>query len=210
MPYRILQEAFMKIDIRSLKAIKKAKYNPRKISDNQLTILAQSIERFGFVDPVIVNDRNGVLIGGHQRIKAAERLGLTHVPVVGVDLDETEEKALNVALNKISGEWDIDLLRGVLEDIKSEGLDLSLTGFESEEITSLLSSTNLIDYSVLDDDDSDRKLTDMLKEVRKGIVVDFHVIEEYEAANEMIKSLRPMNVDIGNILLKALKAYNGE
>jgi DNA modification methylase len=93
----------------------------------------QSIERFGFVDPVIVNDRTGILVGGHQRLKAAKKLGLKDVPVVAVNLDEAEEKALNVALNKISGEWDLDLLRGVLEDVQAAGLDLSLTGFTDDE-----------------------------------------------------------------------------
>ncbi len=123
----------MQVDIRPIKGIKTAKYNPRKISDQALESLKQSIQRFGFVDPVIVNDRTGVLVGGHQRIKAAKELGLEAVPVVGVNLDEGEEKALNVALNKISGEWDLDLLKGVLEDVQAAGLDLSLTGFSEDE-----------------------------------------------------------------------------
>lgn len=123
----------MQVDIRPIKGIKTAKYNPRKISDQALASLKQSIQRFGFVDPVIVNDRTGVLVGGHQRISAAKELGLEAVPVVGVNLDEGEEKALNVALNKISGEWDLDLLRGVLDDVQAAGLDLSLTGFTKDE-----------------------------------------------------------------------------
>lgn len=123
----------MQVDIRPIKDIRMAKYNPRKISDQQLASLKQSIERFGFVDPVIVNDRTGVLVGGHQRIKAAKELGLKQVPVVGVNLDEAEEKALNVALNKISGEWDLGLLKGVLDDIQASGLELSLTGFTEDE-----------------------------------------------------------------------------
>jgi hypothetical protein len=121
------------VEIRPIKGIGLAKYNPRKISDQALDSLVQSIERFGFVDPVIVNDRTGILVGGHQRIKAAKKLGLKDVPVVAVNLDQAEEKALNVALNKISGEWDLDLLRGVLEDVQAAGLDLSLTGFSDDE-----------------------------------------------------------------------------
>lgn len=123
----------MNVEIRAIKQIRTAKYNPRRISDQQLASLKASIERFGFVDPVIVNDRTGTLVGGHQRIKAAKDLGLKDVPVVSVNLDEGEEKALNVALNKISGEWDLELLRGVLDDVVAEGLDLSLTGFTEEE-----------------------------------------------------------------------------
>ena len=123
----------MKVENRDIKSIKLSKYNPRKISKNAHASLVASIKRFGFVDPVIVNDRTGVLVGGHQRINAAKDLGLVQIPVVSVDLDEAEEKALNVALNKISGEWDLDLLRGVLEDVQSAGLELSLTGFSDEE-----------------------------------------------------------------------------
>lgn len=123
----------MNVEIRPVKGIGLAKYNPRKISDQALDSLVQSIERFGFVDPVIVNDRTGTLVGGHQRIKAAKKLGLKEVPVVSVNLDDAEEKALNVALNKISGEWDLDMLRGVLEDVQAGGLDLSLTGFTEDE-----------------------------------------------------------------------------
>jgi DNA modification methylase len=123
----------MNVEVRPIKSIGLAKYNPRKISEQALDSLVQSIERFGFVTPVIVNDRTGILVGGHQRIKAAKKLGLKDVPVVAVNLEEAEEKALNVALNKISGEWDLDLLRGVLEDVQAAGLDLSLTGFTEDE-----------------------------------------------------------------------------
>lgn len=133
----------MQVEVRPIKTIKTAKYNPRQISDQALDSLKQSIERFGFVDPVIVNDRTGTLVGGHQRIKAAKALGLKDVPVVGVNLDEAEEKALNVALNKISGEWDLDLLRGVLEDVVAEGLDISLTGFSEDEWQAIQSGAGL-------------------------------------------------------------------
>lgn len=128
----------MQVDVRPIESIRTAKYNPRKISQQQMDSLKASIERFGFVDPVIVNDRTGVLVGGHQRIKAAKELGLKQVPVVGVNLDKAEEKALNVALNKISGEWDLDLLKGVLDDVLAGGLALSLTGFTEDEWSAMV------------------------------------------------------------------------
>jgi ParB-like chromosome segregation protein Spo0J len=133
------------VEIRPIKGIGLAKYNPRKISDQALDSLVQSIERFGFVDPVIVNDRTGILVGGHQRLKAAKKLGLKDVPVVAVNLEEAEEKALNVALNKISGEWDLDLLRGVLEDVQAAGLDLSLTGFSDDEWAAMIGDALNVD-----------------------------------------------------------------
>src|SRR6266705_2170884 len=97
--------------------IRFADYNPRKISDAEMTSLKRSIERFGFVDPVVVNRRRGkqwsaaergaVIVGGHQRVRAARELGHKAVPVVYVELPPDDEKLLNLALNKIGGEFDL-------------------------------------------------------------------------------------------------------
>ena len=130
----------MRVELRDIDGIKLAKYNPRKMSKDAHAALVASIKRFGFVDPVIVNDRTGILVGGHQRIKAAKDLGLSQVPVVAVDLDEADEKALNVALNKISGEWDMDTLKSVLGDVKSAGIDVSITGFSDDDIDKIIGS----------------------------------------------------------------------
>jgi hypothetical protein len=197
----------MQVDIRPIKGIKTAKYNPRKISDQALESLKQSIERFGFVDPVIVNDRTGVLVGGHQRLKAAKALGLDSVPVVGVNLDEGEEKALNVALNKISGEWDLDLLRGVLEDVQSSGLNLSLTGFSELEIDSLLSDATPIDYKILDDSDADARLEQLKECVKRAILVEFENTADYDEAFQIAKKFRADSVDIGVLLLQAMREH---
>lgn len=90
------------VDPRTLKA---ATYNPREITAEAFEALKGSLRQFGFVDPAIVNSRTGVLVGGHQRVKAAIDLGMATVPVVWIDVDETTEKALNVTLNnfKIGG-----------------------------------------------------------------------------------------------------------
>ena len=83
-----------------------AKYNPRKDlkpGDPEFEKLRRSIEEFGYVEPIIWNERTGVVIGGHQRLKVLQRLGYAEVECVVLDLDEQKEKALNVALNKISG-----------------------------------------------------------------------------------------------------------
>jgi ParB-like chromosome segregation protein Spo0J len=195
------------VEIRPIKGIGLAKYNPRKISDQALDSLVQSIERFGFVDPVIVNDRTGILVGGHQRLKAAKKLGLKDVPVVAVSLDEAEEKALNVALNKISGEWDLDLLRGVLEDVQAAGLDLSLTGFGEQEIESLLTQSGEIDYSVLDGAVYEDRLQELAEGVKRSLVVEFENNEEYEEAAETAKRFRADKVDMGAIFLKGLREH---
>lgn len=112
-----------------------AGYNPRvqlKRGDTQFEALRNSIERFGLVEPLIVNSRNNVLIGGHQRLSVLKENGVTETEVVLVDLDEQKEKALNLALNKIDGEWDFDKLDDLLEGLEKD--DIRYTGFTEEEV----------------------------------------------------------------------------
>jgi len=90
-----------------------AEYNPRELTQDQHQDLKDSITRFGFVDPLIVNthkERKNILVGGHQRLKIAKELGYKDVPCVEVDLSPDQEKELNVRLNKNTGQWDWDAL----------------------------------------------------------------------------------------------------
>jgi len=112
-----------------------AKYNPRKISESELQKLANSIELNGFLEPIIVN-RDNTIIGGHQRLKAAARLGYTEVPVVYVDLDKDDEKALNIALNRIGGSFDEELLTQLIQTIAAD--KLKNTGLDDNEIENAL------------------------------------------------------------------------
>ena len=117
-----------------------ASYNPRKElkpGDPEYEKLKRSIEEFGYVEPVIWNKRTGVVIGGHQRLRVLKDLGFTEVDCVVLDIDEQKEKALNVALNKISGEWDIPLLTSLLKDLNDGGYDATITGFDVSEMSSL-------------------------------------------------------------------------
>lgn len=104
-----------------VRELKPAPYNPRDISEAAFTGLMESIKKFGFVDPLIENSRTGLLVGGHQRLKAAEALGIETVPVVQVDLSDSEEKALNVTLNnpRISGFY-TDALQDLLGEIEMD------------------------------------------------------------------------------------------
>ena len=88
--------------------------NPRRISDAELDSLTRSIRQFGFVDPVIARREDKVVIGGHQRLLAARRLGLASVPVILLDLSGNQARLLNLALNRISGSWDEELLARLL------------------------------------------------------------------------------------------------
>ena len=118
-----------------------APYNPRqalKAGDPEYAKLRRSIEKFGLVDPVIWNSRTKRVVGGHQRLTVLRDLGHTTAPTVVVDLDERLEKALNIALNKIAGAWDLTLLRDLLTEIEVSGEDVTLTGFDPKEIEEIL------------------------------------------------------------------------
>jgi ParB-like chromosome segregation protein Spo0J len=132
----------MEIKKISVELINPAKYNPRKDlrpGDPEYEKLKRSIEEFGFIEPLVWNRRTGCLVGGHQRYKILLEQGVTEVECSVVDLDEAKEKALNIALNKIGGDWDYQKLAELLEDIKLTGLDVELTGFDSAEIDKLMS-----------------------------------------------------------------------
>ena len=118
-----------------------AEYNPRidlKPGDKEYEKLKRSISEFGYVEPVIWNKRTGNVVGGHQRLKVLIDIGLTEVDCVVIDLDETREKALSIALNRIQGEWDEDKLSNLMAEFNATTFDVSLTGFDDQEISELL------------------------------------------------------------------------
>ena len=124
----------------ALDKIKMATYNPRKDlkpGDVEYQKLKRSIEEFGYVEPVVWNKRTGNIVGGHQRYKVLLELGYSEVECVVLDIDALKEKALNVALNKITGEWDVPLLSELLAQIGESGFDISLTGFDMSELDEL-------------------------------------------------------------------------
>lgn len=123
----------------SIKEIKPAEYNPRKKlkpGDPEYTKLKRSIEEFDLVEPLVWNRRTGNLVGGHQRLNVLRELGVREVEVSVVDLPPEKEKALNVALNKIQGDWDETLLVELLQELEQEG-QLNLTGFSKADMQKL-------------------------------------------------------------------------
>src|ERR671919_1002409 len=113
--------------------------NPRRIGDQELESLTRSIREFGLVDPIIARRKDKTVIGGHQRLIAARRLGLKQVPVVFVDLSQEQARLLNLSLNRISGTWDQELLARLLAELKEvPDVDLSLAGFSEDELKKYL------------------------------------------------------------------------
>ena len=122
-----------------------ADYNPRvelRPGDPEFEKIRRSIERFGFADPVVVNS-DGTIIGGHQRIAVAKELGYIEVPCSVVDLNKDDERALNVALNKITGAWDEEKLAVLLQGLSLGGYDVTLTGYSQEESDELINGLTL-------------------------------------------------------------------
>jgi len=122
------------------KRLNPSAYNPRVMSPEEMEKLRRSIREFGLVEPIVVQMPGNRIIGGHQRVEAAIAEGLARVPVFRRRMSDAKAKILNLALNKISGEWDHDKLRALFAELKIEEEDLDLTGFDTDEIEKELSA----------------------------------------------------------------------
>lgn len=145
----------MKIEKITLDKINPAPYNPRKdlqSGDAEYEKIKRSITEFDLVEPLVVNKQTGNLVGGHQRLKVLKELGKTDVEVVIVDLPISREKALNIALNKAQGEWDLPKLKDLLLEIDTGEFDIGITGFDEKEIEDLMNQLYTPDENEKDDD----------------------------------------------------------
>jgi len=134
----------MEIKELPLKELKPAAYNPRKKlkkGDKEYEKIKQSLLKFGYVDPILVNE-DLTVIGGHQRLTVLKDLDYETAKCVIVKLSKEDEKALNIALNKITGQWDYALLADLLLDLQESDFNLELTGFEPPEIDNILSNVH--------------------------------------------------------------------
>lgn len=130
---------------RLLTSIHPAEYNPRKElkpGDPEFKNIQRSLKEFGYVDPIIIN-KDGTIIGGHQRASVLKSLGYTEADCIVVDLKKQDEKALNIALNKIGGQWDMSLLRDALQDLTLSPVDVNATGYSDDELSVILGDVML-------------------------------------------------------------------
>ena len=122
----------LKVEYVEINKLKPSEYNPRKWDQSAIKNLTESIKRYGLVDPLLVNNasgREGVVIGGHFRLKVAKDLRITNIPVVYITItDINKEKDLNLRLNKATGDWDWDLLKNFDENFLVD------VGFSSEDL----------------------------------------------------------------------------
>lgn len=131
----------MKVKVMRLADIIPADYNPRITlteTDFEYKALKASIDEFGLVVPLIVNERTRNLISGHQRLNIMLKDGIEETEVVVVDMKEKQEKALCIAMNKVSGQWDYGLLADIMEELRNSEIDTIVTGFSNNEIVELL------------------------------------------------------------------------
>lgn len=130
----------MEIVKMKLSELNPAEYNPRKAlkpGDPAYEKLKASILSFGNVEPIVWNRSTGNVIGGHQRLRVLLDLGVTESEVSVVELSEVDERRLNIALNKITGEWDDEKLTSLLAELTAGGVDVYPTGFDEQELSSM-------------------------------------------------------------------------
>lgn len=123
--------------------LKVATYNPRKElneKDKEYQKIKNSIIEFGYVAPIIIN-ADKTVISGHQRIKVLKDLRYEEIDCIVVNFDKNKEKLLNIALNKISGEWDYQKLESIFNELDENNIDLLITGFDEKEINKLIKET---------------------------------------------------------------------
>lgn len=142
------------MDLRKIKIadLVPASYNPRKAlkpGDREFEKIKRSIQEFGYCEPIIVNS-DMTIIGGHQRVTVLQELGYDEIDCVVIDIDKTKEKALNVALNKITGEWNKELLADLIADLQDSDFDVTFTGFDPPEIEQLMNSVH--DKDIVEDE----------------------------------------------------------
>lgn len=133
-------------------SINRAAYNPRVTLTPGMAEyerIKASIETFGLVEPLVWNERTGNLVGGHQRLTVLEAMGETKVPVSVVDLDDEQERVLNIALNKITGIWDEGALTAMLAPMRADLV--TLTGFDVTELKAMLPPTPPDDFTEYDE-----------------------------------------------------------
>jgi hypothetical protein len=149
----------MELERIAISQLQAATYNPRvdlQPGDPAYEKLKQSVETFGYLQPVIVNRRNSTVVGGHQRLKVLKDLGYEQVDAVFVDLSDDREIALNLALNKISGDWDESKLGRLLQEFEGfPDLDVTLTGFDVDEAGDIISRMLDRESGIGNDDEFD-------------------------------------------------------
>jgi len=177
----------MKVVKVNIDDLKFAEYNPRAATEKEIKDLKESLKRFGFVEPIVVNNapkRKNVIIGGHFRVKVAKELGIKEIPVVYVNIpDLKREQELNLRLNKNLGHWDYDLLANFDEEML---LDV---GWEEDEILEMFSLNEVEDYEI----DFERYSVLMINppggvRLKERILIQFDSKNDYDKVKKFLRN----------------------
>jgi len=176
----------MNVEESKLNKLLPYKNNPRKHTEKQVAQIAESISEFGFVNPILVDDKH-MILAGHGRYLAAQKLDLKTVPVVMVkDLTEDQKKALVIADNKIAmnSTWDENLLWEQIRQLNEKGFNLDLLAFDEMEILPMTDPNTVIDPLAEWEDMPEYSQEDQL--AFKTIYVHFKNAEDYKNFQEFI------------------------
>jgi ParB-like chromosome segregation protein Spo0J len=190
----------------AIEKLNPAEYNPRIMYPEEMEQLKESINKFGLVEPIIVN-KDMTVIGGHQRLKAVTEMGWEVADCVVLDLSKKEEKILNLALNKISGVWDETKLADLIYELQNEAM-----GFSEEEVNQYTTRKEIMQDNSdggydLDDDDELKKIFERNEKVQVNVAepdamhrkdnIAFYVetFEEYDLIRTAFKTSRQGELD---------------
>jgi len=176
--------------------------NSRTHSEKQVQQVAASIKEFGFTNPILIDEDNGI-IAGHGRLQAAQLLGMDTVPTISLDgFTEAQKKAYVIADNKLAlnSGWDDELLKIEIEALSDFDFNLDVLGWDV-----LPDFKEEIDYSILDEDDLDGELEGMTEDVKKAIQIEFES-QDYEEASELIKFWRGQGAYVGALIIGYLRS----
>ena len=162
----------MKFERKNLADLHPAEYNPRKKltpNDPEYIQIRNSLTEFGYADPIVINS-DGTIIKGHQRCTVMMDLGYTEAEVIVLDIpDKAKEKALNIALNKITGKWDNAILKDLLVELDLEGYDFSVTGFQRTDLEDLIQELDIPPEATEDGYDAEQAAAEIeVPETRPG------------------------------------------
>jgi ParB-like chromosome segregation protein Spo0J len=157
-----------------------AEYNPRadlKPSDPEYKKLKKSLQSYDYVEPIIWNEKTNRIVGGHQRLKVMKELGYEEIQVSVINVDEKKEKKLNIALNKISGDWDLEKLHLLLGEI--DPADFESIGFDEKEVSKIMDK-----FSPMEGEAPEFEFTEELLEEHNYIVLYFDNTLDWQVAQD--------------------------
>lgn len=158
-------------------------YNPRHITPEAMESLKQSINEFGYIDPIIVNRVNNHIVGGNQRYECLKALGYNEIDVIFIEEhDLNREKAINIRLNNSSGDWDVGKLDSIFQELEVTGFDLTLTGFATENLQPF--ETETVDTEIPTNETITADLNTGLKEEKVQTAEQPETTIETETINE--------------------------